>query len=236
MKQINLSVDGRSLAERVTGKIEELIRDGVFAPGDKLPNEYDLSEMLQVGRSTLRESIKILESRHVLRIKRGFGTYVCMNVGITKDPFGLRFVDEQKKLSLDLCQVRMMLEPSIARLAARHAAKKDVEEIQKLCDEIAELVHQRKNYGKKDMAFHAKIAESTGSLVTPRLIPIICNGIETYVEITNFSQIGSTLITHQKIADAIRAHDEDAAFAAMEQHIKDNRAILESLPEADFSL
>lgn len=226
-------MDNRSLAERAADKMENLIQDGLFVPGDKFPNESDLSEMLQVGRSTIREAIKILESRNVLKIRRGYGTYVCQNVGITKDPFGFRFMGPQKELSLDLCEMRMMLEPNIARLAAKNASEKDIAEIQKICDEVAELIQQGKNYGQKDMDFHTKIAESAGNMVITRVIPIICSGIETYIEVTNFNRAGTAAVTHQQIVNAIRARDGDAAFDAMKQHIKDNRATLLLLPD-DF--
>lgn len=232
MKQnINLDIDNRSLTERVADKMEDLIQGGMFVSGDKLPNEYDLSKILQVGRSTMRESIKILESRHVLKIRRGFGTYVCEHVGITKDPLGLRFMNRQKKLSLDLCELRMMLEPNIARIAAENATGNDIEEIQRSCDAVALLITRHENYGKEDMLFHTKIAESTGNLVVSRVIPIICNGIESYIELTNYSRAGTAVITHQKIVDAIRMHDGAAAFLAMEQHIKENRLSLISLPD-----
>lgn len=228
---LDIKLDNRSLAEQVAEKMEELVQEGMFAPGDKLPNEYDLSEMLHVGRSTIREAIKILESRHVLKIRRGFGTYVCDNVGITKDPLGFRFIDGKKNLSLDLCAIRMMLEPNIAKLAAKNATAQDIQEIQQACDNVTALIELREPYGKEDMLFHTRIAESTKNSVIPRVIPIICSGIETYVNITNHKQAGTTALTHQKIVDAIKAHDEKAAFDAMEQHIRDNRATLLLLPD-----
>lgn len=230
-KEIQMDIGNRSLTELAADKMEELIRDGIFVPGDKLPNEYDLSEMLHVGRSTIRESIKILESRHVLTIRRGNGTFVCNNVGITKDPLGLRFMGQQKKLSLDLSEVRMMIEPGIAKLAAKNASAEEIEEMQAACDEVALLIKQGKNYTQKDMDFHVKIAQSTGNAVVSRVIPIICSGIETYTQVTNHSRAGRAAITHQMIVDAIRHRDEDDAFSAMEQHLKDNRATLLELPD-----
>lgn len=231
MKDISLHIDSSSLAERAASKMEELIQNQVFKPGDKLPNEYELSEMLSVGRSTVREAIKILESRHVLKIRRGYGTFVCQHVGVTEDPFGLRFISERKKLSLDLSEMRMLLEPNIAKLAAQNATPYDIEKLQTVADEVAVLIRQGANYAQKDMELHTCIAKSTGNMVMPRIIPIICNGIQTFIEITNFKKVGSTIIMHQQIVDAIRVHDGDAAFAAMEKHIEENRTQLMFLPD-----
>lgn len=230
-KEIHVNIEKRSLSELAANKMEELIRDGIFAPGDRLPNEYDLSEMLHVGRSTVRESIKILESRHVLRIRRGYGTFVCNNVGITEDPLGLRFMGQQKKLSLDLSEARMMIEPGIAKLAAKNASEEDIAELQNTCNEVALLIKQGKNYTQKDMAFHVKIAQSTGNLVVSRVIPIICSGIETYTQATKHSAAGTAAITHQMIVDAICLRDEAGAFFAMERHLRDNRDTLLLLPD-----
>ena len=82
---------------------------GVFKPGDRLPNEYELAQRLGVGRSTVREAIKLLVSQNVLEIHRGNGTFVCEQTGVAADPLGLKFIPGKKKLGLDLCEIRFMI-------------------------------------------------------------------------------------------------------------------------------
>lgn len=224
--QQDLTIDSRSLPERIADKIEELVISQTFPMGEKIPNETELSATLNVGRSTVREAIKILVAKNVLEIRRGAGTYVRRDAGMVNDPLGFRFASNQNKLALDLCEIRTIVEPQLAAMAALHATSQDVEQLQSLCDEVADLIRRRVNYGQKDIEFHTKIANCTGNLVVPKLVPIINTGIDTYVGITNFSLAGRASIEHQKIVDAIRRRSPEEAQAAMAEHLKSNRATL----------
>lgn len=92
-------LESRSLAGQVADNLEQLIIDNKLSPGDKIPNELDLVSQLGVGRGTIREAMKILESRSVVEIRRGKGTYVCSHVGMVEDPLGFRFAQDKKKLA-----------------------------------------------------------------------------------------------------------------------------------------
>lgn len=225
----SFEVDIRSLTERIADKIEELITAKQLRPGEQLPAERELAEQLGIGRSTVRESIKILVSRNVLEIRRGTGTFVCDHVGVMDDPLGFRFISDKKKLALDLNQVRRMVEPQIAAIAAQMATEEAVGLLQKLCDEVAQQIRENQDYAKTDIAFHTMIAEMTDNLVIPKIIPIITQGIQSYVELTNHRRAGGANLTHQAVVDAIRKHDADAAYRAMEAHLKENRETIESL-------
>lgn len=226
---MQLGMDTRPLTEQVADVIEQMIADGKFQPRKRIPTEYQLANQLEVGRSTVREAIKILESRHVLEIHRGEGTYVCENVGVLKDPLGFRFRKDKKKAGMDLCEVRTMVEPQIAYLAALSATEEDVESLQKLCDEITSLIRAGKDYAKKDMEFHTKIAGSTTNEIVPKLIPIIIEGIHTFADLTHHTNTERTCRTHQEIVDAIRRRDPDGARDAMMQHLRDNKEELQRL-------
>lgn len=225
----DFGIDVRSLTERVADNIEELITANKLRPGDRIPTERELAATLGIGRSTVRESIKILVSRNVLEIRRGTGTFVCDAVGVVEDPLGFRFIHDKKKLALDLNQIRRMVEPQIAALAAQVATKEDIICLQKLCDEAAEQIDAKQNYAQKDIEFHTKLAELTDNLVIPKIIPIITQGIRTYVDITNYKRAGKASTTHQAVVTAIKNHDSQAAYDAMEEHLRENRETIESL-------
>lgn len=104
--------------------------------GQKLPNEFELGELFGVGRSTIREAVKLLSSKGILEVRRGSGTYVISTVPIESDPLGLRAVTDKSALALDLVNVRLMLEPGIAELAATQATEEDIIELRRLCDEV----------------------------------------------------------------------------------------------------
>lgn len=218
-----------SLAEQAADKIENMIIDNKLKPGDKLLNERELVSQLNVGRGTIREAIKILESRNVVEIHRGRGTFVCKHVGIVGDPLGFRFAQDRKKLAEDLSDIRCMLEPKIASLAAECASDKDIQELQDICTEVENMIKSGQNYGQRDIDFHVKLASLTGNTVMPQIIPLITQGIYLYVDLTNHALAGTAAVTHQKVVDAVKQHDSQKAYDAMLEHMIENRNNLEIL-------
>ena len=223
------NIDTSSLAERVASKIEELIINNQLKPGDKLANEMELVTQLGVGRGTIREAVKILESRNVVEIRRGKGTYVCDNTGIMGDPLGFRFAHNKRKLAEDLSDLRCMIEPHIAAITAEKATDQEVLELQKLCAEVEQMIEAGEDYGQQDIDFHVKIAKMSGNLVVSQIIPLITQGILLYVNLTDHHLAGTASITHQRVVDAIKNHDSSGAYDAMLEHMRENRRNLERL-------
>ena len=222
-------VEVHSLVEQAAGALEEMIIGNRLRPGDKLPNEQLLAAQIGVGRGTIREAVKVLDSRGVVEIRRGRGTFVCKHVGRADDPLGFRFAQDKRKLAEDLSDLRLMLEPQLAARSARSASLEDIQTLQTLCTRVEERILAGEDYGQEDVAFHVKIAKMTGNTVMPQLIPLIAQGISLYVNLTNHTCAGTAAATHQAVVDAIRAHDEQAAYAAMQRHLLENRETLHSL-------
>ena len=171
---MNSETDEKNLPQKISEDIISFILDQHLQPGDKLPNEAILSKQLDIGRSSLREAMKLLASRNIVTIKQGSGTYVASSPGIVDDPFGFTFISDKKKLVQDLLEIRFLLEPSIAAMSATYSDKNDINKIIKLCDEVEELMEQKKDHAQKDIEFHTAIAMGSKNLVIPRLIPIAC--------------------------------------------------------------
>ena len=215
----------------VADEITKLIVNGAFKPGDRLPSEYELAQRLGVGRSTVREAIKLLVSQNVLEIHRGNGTFVCEQTGVAEDPLGFKFISGKKKLGLDLCEIRFMIEPKIAMLAARNATEEEINSMQALCDEVRDLIYAGKNYGEKDKALHTLLATCTRNSVIPNLIPILNEAIPLFIDITGQQVKMETIETHQAVVNAIRARAPQAAYDAMWQHLVDNQRSIEAIPD-----
>ena len=115
------------LAEQVEEQLYEYITKLPLKAGDKLPNEFKLAEMFGVGRSTVREAVKLLVSRNVLETRRGSGTYVKDLVPTDLDPLNLRNVEDKVTLAMNLVDLRLILEPGIAELAAYNATDEEIE-------------------------------------------------------------------------------------------------------------
>ena len=218
--------DERSLPHKISEDIISLILEENLQPGDKLPNETVLCEKLNAGRSSVREAMKLLASRNIVTIRQGSGTYIAKTPGMVEDPLGFTFISNKKKLVHDLLEVRFLLEPSIASMAA-NADESDIKKITKLCDEVEELLKNNEDHIQKDIEFHTAIALSSKNVVVPRLIPVINSSIPLFVEMTQNTLHKETIESHREIAEAIAAHDTLRAQDAMYLHLVYNRKTIQ---------
>ncbi len=106
------------LSEKIEENIVDLIVKGFFKPGDKLPNELQLSEELNISRATLREAIKTLESRNVLEVRRGIGTFIAEVPGLSKNPLGSEFIDLSSNPSALFSTIQFQAYQMMTRLKA----------------------------------------------------------------------------------------------------------------------
>mgnify|MGYP004579652239 CR=1 FL=1 len=224
----NLEHDDKNLPQKISEDIISFILNEHLQPGDKLPNESHLAKELNIGRSSLREAMKLLASRNIVTIRQGSGTYIASSPGMIDDPLGFTFISDKKKLVQDLLEIRFLLEPAIAAMSATYSDKEDIDKIVSLCDQVEELLKQKKDHTQKDIEFHTAIAMGSKNVVIPRLIPIINSSIPLFVETTgNVLQL-ETIETHREIADAIADHDAVRAQDAMCMHLMYNRRCINS--------
>lgn len=144
----------RNLVNDTIIKLEKYIIENNLSHGERLPTENELTQLLNIGRSTLREAVRILAYSNILEVKQGSGTYVkSLN-------FNTEFSDEQ------LLEVKTMIEIQASEIAATKEI--DVEVLVK----VKELLFERKKYldeGKfskyiiSDLDFHLKIIECSGN-------------------------------------------------------------------------
>lgn len=218
----NIRNSKQSLSEQVAEQIRELIIEQQWEIGAKIPGEFELAEQLNVGRSSVREAVKILVARNILEIRRGKGTYIAHNTGVVDDPFGLSYMDDEMRLAKELYQIRVRLEPWIAQLAAQNATDEDIAELKRWEAEIKELIPANKNYLPADQSFHVAIANCTHNRVLPTLIPTITFSVHLFGKM-NYKKMGEeTLVTHRNIVAAIERRDPQAAYDAMIEHLRLN--------------
>ena len=220
---MNSESDDRNLPQKISEDIISFILDNHLKPGDRLPNEAILAGQLDIGRSSLREAMKLLASRNIVTIRQGSGTYVASSPGLIDDPFGFTFISDKKKLVQDLLEIRFLLEPAIAAMSATYSDSGDINRICSLCDEVEELLKSKKDHTQKDIEFHTAIAMGSKNLVIPRLIPIINSSIPLFVKTTGNVLKTETIETHRQIACAIAEHNAVKAQDAMYTHLMYNR-------------
>ena len=217
----------KTLAETTADRLVDMIIGGQFDKRERLPSEFELAALLDVGRGTIREAIKILASRHVVEIRRGHGTYIADKPGQIDDPLGLAFVGNKKKLALDLFELRLIIEPRIAALAAKRATGKETEEIERACTEVEFAIGKGTSYADEDIRLHELIAKATRNQVVENIIPIIHSAVELFVELRDEELMHSTLISHRAIVEAIKEKDPGKAESEMKCHLENNKTSID---------
>ncbi len=221
------------LAEQVEDQIYHYILDTPIEPGAKLPNEFALGERFGVGRSTIREAVKLLSSKGVVEVRRGSGTYVVTTTKGLSDPLGLRSIKDKNRLALDLVNVRLLLEPGIAEMAAQNATDEDIERLRRLCERVELKIHEGERYIEDDIALHTAIAQSSKNMVVEQLIPIIDTAVMMFVNVTHKKLVDETIMTHRMIVEAIANHDPIGANSAMVMHLNFNRTYIKKLCDGE---
>ena len=214
------------LGSRVEEELMNYILEEPIEIGQKIPNEFELAEMFGVGRSTIREAVKSLVSKGVLEVRRGSGTFVISTNSLENDPLGLSKLHDKYKLALELFEVRLMLEPEIAAMAAEYATEEDRQQLEQLCNDVERVYRNGKNHISKDIEFHTCIARCSKNRVVENLIPIINTAVMTFANLTHRTLMQETLDTHRAITDAILNRDSIGARCAMVMHLTYNRQVL----------
>lgn len=217
------------LAEQVQELIYQYILDHSLTVGMKLPNEFDLARQFNVGRSTIREAVKLLISQDILEVRRGSGTYIISTTPSDMDPLGLRRFEDKMSLALDLADLRMMLEPGIAEMAALNATAEDILRLRGLCDLTEERILTGSSYIKEDIAFHTCVAECSKNKVVEQLVPMIDTAVMMFVNVTHTKLKNETIMTHRAVTEAIADHDPTGARSAMMMHMAFNRDLIKKL-------
>ena len=115
----------KKIYEEIVEQLRELISTGTFNPGDKLPSERDMAQMLGVSRASVREAVVALQAMGVLDVKPGEGTFVSASMNSEMiEPLALVLSVERNPLA-QLMEVRRILEAEAAALAAQRATEQD---------------------------------------------------------------------------------------------------------------
>jgi GntR family transcriptional repressor for pyruvate dehydrogenase complex len=213
--------------EEVAKQIERLILKKLN-PGDKLPSERELAEMLRVSRSSIRDAIRGLELMGLVEPRQGAGTIVrATSADSLLNPFA-NALKHRREMVSELLDFRKMLEPPLAARAATHATNEELSEM----DEILQRQETKQALGDaavaEDAEFHYSIALASGNSVVLKVLDILMDLLrdtrERSLQVEGRPQ--KSLAGHRRILAAIKRHDGEAAKAAMRRHIEDVEEIV----------
>jgi GntR family transcriptional regulator, transcriptional repressor for pyruvate dehydrogenase complex len=202
--------------------IKDMILDGRLAPGQRLPPERSLSEALGVSRPTVREAIRSLQAMNILESRHGAGTFVA-SLSVDELLRPLQFVLSLAEGGLDhLFEVRLLLEPGAAALAADRASEEQVAGMRDCAARAeAEAVEDAEAMLRLDTELHERIVEASGNPLLQHLwAATSALGAESRAYTVRLPGVRPQTITeHHAIVEAIAAGDAAAAQAAMAAHI-----------------
>lgn len=213
------NIKQQSLSKQVVDEILNMITvEKKFKIGDKLPNENELSTILNVSRTTLREAIKVLVSKGVVEIKRGKGTFVLKD---EIDNFTLGNLNNNHSDLKDLLEMRLILEPVTVYLATKRASEKELERIISYGEKIEEKIKKGEDRTKYEHLFHSAIAKASNNSFMQELIPIINKSINEGVILSKKHEKATelTIKDHRMIIDFMKNRNAQGAKSAMSIHI-----------------
>jgi GntR family transcriptional regulator, transcriptional repressor for pyruvate dehydrogenase complex len=210
------------LYEEVVGQLHQLIDAGKLKAGDRLPSERELAETFRVSRSSVREAIKTLENEGMVITRPGSGTFItAVNVEAIIPPLA-SLLSRGKDALIDLFEMRCLVEPNIAALAAERATPADILRLKEICTEQEQQIKQDTSAVDHDAAFHLTIGRATHNEALQRLVASIVEILKPIREksLQTPGRAHKSLASHREILVAIERHDPDLARQAMQQHIQ----------------
>ena len=201
-----------SLADEVARRLQEQISLGTYKSGEKLPIEPALMQEFGVGRSTIREAVRILANGGVVRVQQGLGTFVEENSGIA-EPLPQRL---KRAPFEDLDEVRQLLELKMAQKAAQNRNAQDIEKMEYHLGKRKELAAANDVEGciQADIEFHISIAEASGNSILTDLYKTVASHLKKHFAemFTNTDTFKATQQLHKNLLNSIIAKDGQKAW------------------------
>lgn len=230
----------KPLYEQVVELLEARIMEGDFRVGDKLPTENELAAMYMVSRTVVREAIKALRAKGWVETHAGKGTFIVGNItrGVN-DSF-----DVAVRMSPDggwghLIEVRQILEPEIAALAAMRASEEQLEKMQQAVEQMDRALAKESQdvleFLEGDFTFHMTMAEATGN---PLMLMILNPVVKLMRDLQRYhlSQVEGggkrSQQNHKLVMEAVQSRNPEKARQCMRMHLQQVREDVESSNES----
>lgn len=214
------------LYEQIVKQIEESVLKGTLKAGDQLPAERELAEQFGVSRTAVREAIKALGEKGLVESYSGRGTFITNGTSqAIRQSLDLMMRMGQVEGSAHLAEVRSILEPEIAALAAERAEAQHLESMREAVNVMDSAMENAEAFIEADLDFHLALAEGAGNPLILSLIDSIV-GLLREQRMRIFQADGGPArgqYHHKRILRAVETHDPERARQAMRAHLKQVR-------------
>src|SRR5271166_4312178 len=214
------------LYEQIVQQIEESVLNGTLKPGDQLPAERELAQRLGVSRTAVREAVKTLREKGLVEAYSGRGTFITNGTSqAARQSFDLMVKIGQQEGSPHLAELRLILEPGIAAMAATRVKEEDLAAMREAVTVMDRSQKDPGAYIEADLDFHLALAEAAANPLILSLIDSIVGLLrEQRIKIFNVEggpQRGQ--FHHKRILEAVERHDPEMARNAMRAHLEQVR-------------
>lgn len=224
------------LFEQAVDQIKKLIVSGHLRPGDKLPSENELSQLLNVSRSSVREALRALESNGLIQVRSGAGAFVSDDaLVISSINDAMQRVLTRRNRALKLLQVRGAIECMVVSEVASTVSASELQKLKNILDEQRRLVEERPENYLEDLAtldaeFHLALCQAGENDIASEIISALLPSFHDDNKAIFYFEKGIQLVDeHQRILDAISAGDGRKAEEEMRAHISRVMQEFESL-------
>lgn len=216
--------EGVTLTDSIAERLIQFIARNQLKPGDSLPSERQLTTMLKVSRLPLREALARLRALGIIAVRQGKGAVVCPVNAANLFRHLSPILRSQTPLNFaQMMEVRLALEPAVARLAAQRRSAEDLAALQDCVRGMQATLTNKAVFIHHDMEFHRRLATATGNPT----FEVLVNTIHHLVSLTQWGYEDHvvarelSLRHHQKILATIEHRAAAAAEAAMTKHLED---------------
>jgi GntR family transcriptional repressor for pyruvate dehydrogenase complex len=215
--------------EDVISQIEEAILSNELHAGDKLPSERYLAGIFKVSRGTIREALRSLEQKKLVKIKMGVGGgAIVREVDSSHISDGLDFLLRYQKITItELMEFREQVEGMIAAVAARKAGKKDIIQLESLInlmeDSLQYGIEKWDNVFDLDKKFHMTLSRLTENRMYESVLSTVYDNINRYFEsylLRDSKILKNTYKELLSVLKAIKEGDMELARVSMQNHIR----------------
>ena len=214
------------LYELIVQQVEESIRKGELKAGDQLPPERELADQFGVSRTAVREAVKALREKGLVEAYPGRGTFITSDTSNTIRLTLDRMIKAgQLEGTLQLVEVREILEPEIAALAAARANDETLREMHEAVGIMDKARQDPDAYIEADLDFHLALAEAAANPIILSLIDSII-GVLREQRMRIFKVEGGPQrgqYHHKRILEAVQNRDASGAREAMRAHLRQVR-------------
>lgn len=221
-------VQTKRASEEIYDQIRQLILDGEIQPGERLPSERKMMDMMHRSRPTIREAMRMLEREGYIKIYSGSSGAVVQEISVDNAVQSLEAIMQMKQLNVEnVMEFRIMTENMAARLAARRRTEEDLKRLEEILENAENALGDAEQFMTCDLQFHLAVAGASKNAMYTIMFQVCRNIVEESLtenfrkgtEAEKLNRYQSILEAHRGIYQAIAEMQEETVYQRMKSHL-----------------